>query len=534
MAAREARRGSASREPRAESREPSPCPSPGRAVPRLNSGSRRRPPESFPAAPSRRGSSRCRFPFRRLGALAGRFRRSLPAAVLLALAALVTVLPVPPAQAQQALEVGADWSLKPAAIGRGGQFRLLFITSNTRNAESAAIATYNGFVRTRLWDRGHAAFDRVSGSDDFANVVASTSTFDARDNAGMTGTGVPIYWVNGSKVADHYADFFDGTWDDDQNSRNEQGRSQGAANGVFTGSSPDGTASLWPLGGGESVTIARPSASGISPVGSDNSGEIRSASETRPFYGITRIFTVRRAQIATASIQSAPRDMTGGYAVGETIRVRIGFNEAVDVTPASDPPSVWLRVGNEVRRASYASGSGTANLEFTYTVERGDLDSDGVSLCSDTRLDSACGTISLNGGTITARADNAAVPVNHPELRDQAAHRIDGNARVRGVPHAPAGRPGRALSSGKRAPPVRSRPQPRPRRPGTSSSSASARSSVSGGVPRCGGDSPELPEALRVASLRSRRPTPARRRPCCRRTLAARAPACATTVEPAR
>ena len=375
---------------RAESREPSSCPSPGRAVPRLNSGSRRRPPESFPAAPSRRGFPRHVFPFRRLAALAGGFRRSLPAAVLLALAALVTVLPVPSAQAQQALEVGADWSLKPAAIGRGGQFRLLFITSNTRNAESAAIATYNGFVRTRLWDRGHAAFDRVSGSDDFANVVASTSTFDARDNAGMTGTGVPIYWVNGSKVADHYADFFDGTWDDDQNSRNEQGRSQGAANGVFTGSSPDGTASLWPLGGGESVTIARPSASGISPVGSDNLGEIRSASETRPFYGITRIFTVRRAQIATASIQSAPRDMTGGYAVGETIRVRIGFNEAVDVTPASDPPSVWLRVGNEVRRASYASGSGTANLEFTYTVERGDLDSDGVSLCSDTRLDSAC------------------------------------------------------------------------------------------------------------------------------------------------
>ena len=77
---------------------------------------------------------------------------------------------------------------------------------------------------------------------------------------------------------------------------------------------------------------------------------------------------------------------------------------------------MWLTVGNEVRRAWYASGSGTANLEFTYTVERGDLDSDGVSLCSDTSLHSNCGRISLNGGTITATADDTAVPVNYPEM----------------------------------------------------------------------------------------------------------------------
>ena len=115
------------------------------------------------------------------------------------------------------------------------------------------------------------------------------------------------------------------------------------------------------------------------------------------------------------------------------IRVRIGYNEPVDVTQANDPPSVWLKVGNEVRRAWYASGSGTANLEFTYTVERGDLDSDGVSLCSDTSLHDACGRISFNGGTITATADDTVVPVNYPEMEDQAAHRIDGGTRIAGV-----------------------------------------------------------------------------------------------------
>ena len=402
-------------------------------MPRLNSGSRRRPPESSPAAPSRRGFPRCRVPFRRLAALAGRFRRSLPAAVLLATAALVTVLPVPSAQAQQALEVGADWSLKPAAIGRGGQFRLLFITSNTRNAELSTIATYNSFVTNRLRDRRHTGFDRVSGSTDYVRAVGSTSTVDARDNAEMTGTGVPIYWVNGSKVADNYADFFDGSWDDEQNSRNERGRDQGAIDGVFTGSRLDGTASSQPLGGGGSVTTGRLNSSEVAPLGSGNLSRSRPASDTGPFYGITRIFTVRRAEITTASIRSTPRDPAGGYAVGEVIRVRIGFNERVNVTQANDPPSVWLKVGNEVRRAWYASGSGTANLEFTYTVERGDLDSDGVSLCSDTSLHRTCGGITKNGGTIMATADDTTVPLNYPEMEDQAAHRIDGSARITGV-----------------------------------------------------------------------------------------------------
>ena len=401
-------------------------------MPRLNSRSSRRPPESSPAAPCRRGFPRHRFPFRRLAALAGGFRRSLAAAILLALAALVTVLPVPSAQAQQALEVGFDWQLKPSGIARGGQFRLLFITSNTHNAESSAIATYNSFVTNRLRDRRHTGFDRVSGSTDYVRAVGSTSTVDARDNAEMTGTGVPIYWVNGSKVADNYADFFDNSWDDAQNSKNERGRNQNAASGVFTGSLSDGTASRWPLGGGD-VTIGRPNSSSGSPFGTSIFNFTRSASDTGPFYGITRIFTVGRARITTASIQSTPRDPAGGYAVGEVIRVRIGYNEPVDVTQANDPPSVWLKVGNEVRRAWYASGSGTANLEFTYTVERGDLDSDGVSLCSDTSLHSACGRISHNGGTITATADDMVMPVNYPELEDQAAHRIDGSARITGV-----------------------------------------------------------------------------------------------------
>ena len=39
------------------------------------------------------------------------------------------------------------------------------------------------------------------------------------------------------------------------------------------------------------------------------------------------------------------------------------------------------------RRAGYESGSGARYLNFEYTVQAGDFDSDGISLCANTFLD---------------------------------------------------------------------------------------------------------------------------------------------------
>ena len=57
---------------------------------------------------------------------------------------------------------------------------------------------------------GHSAIRPYSAQ---FRVLGSTSAVDARDNTGTTGTGVPIYWLNGEKVADDYPDFYDGSWD---------------------------------------------------------------------------------------------------------------------------------------------------------------------------------------------------------------------------------------------------------------------------------------------------------------------------------
>ena len=123
------------------------------------------------------------------------------------------------------------------------------------------------------------------------------------------------------------------------------------------------------------------------------------------------------------SIASSPVNTSAGYRVGETIRVRVDFREAVTVTGS---PYLVLDIGGEARRAPYESGTGTRNLVFTYRVARGESDTDGVSLCSDTMKDAGCGQITLNGGSIVAQSDSAAIERGLPSLSDQSRHKVDG------------------------------------------------------------------------------------------------------------
>ncbi|MCE2482158.1 MAG: PEP-CTERM sorting domain-containing protein, partial [Alphaproteobacteria bacterium] len=96
----------------------------------------------------------------------------------------------------------------------GEQFRLLFVTSSGIKANSTAIDSYNAFVRRKA--AGNAALSGFSGKfRALVSIKSSTvqSSVDARDNTATTGTGVPIYWLNGALVADDYADFYSGSWD---------------------------------------------------------------------------------------------------------------------------------------------------------------------------------------------------------------------------------------------------------------------------------------------------------------------------------
>ena len=108
--------------------------------------------------------------------------------------------------------VSATWPLVPAGLRVGDEFHLLFVTSGERDGTSAQIGDYNDFVR-RHAAAGHAQirasarrFSAVAGTASWpegATVFANTGTTPTRTS------GRPVYWLGGSRVAPHYAAFFD-------------------------------------------------------------------------------------------------------------------------------------------------------------------------------------------------------------------------------------------------------------------------------------------------------------------------------------
>ena len=145
-------------------------------------------------------------------------------------------------------DVFSTWDLIPAGLTVGDTFRLLFLSSTGRNANLSAIGTYNTFVQDRA-AAGHSAIQAYSSG---FRAVGCNSSVDARDNTETTYTstdkGVPIYWLGGNKAADDYEDFYDGSWDDEANDKNESGTdgtdTSMSDNYPWTGCEHDGTEAL--------------------------------------------------------------------------------------------------------------------------------------------------------------------------------------------------------------------------------------------------------------------------------------------------
>lgn len=74
----------------------------------------------------------------------------------------------------------------------------------------------------------------------------------------------------------------------------------------------------------------------------------------------------------------------------------INMSKVVSVTGS---PRIAIDVGGTTRYAVYSAGTGTSTLTFTYSVQSGDVDANGVVLTSP---------MQLNGGTITDAAGNPA------------------------------------------------------------------------------------------------------------------------------
>lgn len=93
----------------------------------------------------------------------------------------------------------------PTELNPGDQYRLAFLTFGVRDATSSDIADYDTFVNAQA--STESALDGITWQ-----VIGSTASVSARDHTGTgSSTGVPIYLLNDTLLAENYADLWDGS-----------------------------------------------------------------------------------------------------------------------------------------------------------------------------------------------------------------------------------------------------------------------------------------------------------------------------------
>ncbi|MDV7202428.1 Ig-like domain-containing protein [Roseovarius sp. 10] len=108
----------------------------------------------------------------------------------------------------------------------------------------------------------------------------------------------------------------------------------------------------------------------------------------------TQVSVTYDATAPTISSVSVPSN--GTYRAGQTLSFTVNTSENVTVITTGGTPEIALTIGSTTRQATYVSGSASTALLFSYTVQSGDEDADGI----------AVGSLSGNGGTLKDSAGN--------------------------------------------------------------------------------------------------------------------------------
>ena len=207
-------------------------------------------------------------------------------------------------------KVPDDWSLKPSGLAVGDQFRLLFVSTMTRDGSSADIGDYNTHVQTPA-AAGHADIQDYSSG---FRALACTAATDAQDNTGTTGVGVPIYWLQGDRVSQDYNGFYDGRWDS-HSPRDEDGESSfnGFESEAFTGCMNDGTSEPDDPLGADMMMSGWPYA----PT-RELAFQLRDNSLTLKVYGLSEIFVVAAVSTEATLSGLALEDASGNSVIALT------------------------------------------------------------------------------------------------------------------------------------------------------------------------------------------------------------------------
>ena len=315
--------------------------------------------------------------------------------------------------------VPADWSLKPTAVAAGDKFRLLFLSSTTSVGSSTDIATYNTFVQG-LAAAGHADIRTYSAG---FRVVGCTAAVEARDNTSTTYTstdkGVAIYWLNGAKAADEYEDFYDGSWDDEANDKNESGTdahdTSVSTNYPITGCNHDGTESFT---GSTSRALGasrvrsgglNSSVSNVGPLHHATSAVSSTTGLTRPLYGLSAVFQVAAAVVVPNNPPAFSAD-TAARSVAENTAAGQNVGAALTATDADSDTLTYTLEGTDAASFDIVSGSGQIRTRTGVTYNHEAKSTHTVVVKADDG----------NGGTDTIAVTITVTDVDEPPGRPAA------------------------------------------------------------------------------------------------------------------
>ena len=96
-------------------------------------------------------------------------------------------------------------------------------------------------------------------------------------------------------------------------------------------------------------------------------------------------------QYTSAPAISRVSVIDGSYSTGDTLTVSVEFGRQVTVGTNDGVPQLTLIIGSSTKSAIYQSGTGSHIINFTYNIESGDMDNNGINVVSP---------INMNGGSI--------------------------------------------------------------------------------------------------------------------------------------
>ena len=260
----------------------------------------------------------------------------------------------------------------PTCLSPGDSYRIIFVTSDRRDATSSNIGTYNNFVQTQANlnpDLVGITF-RALASTDATNARTNTDTFGA-------GTNIRIFYYQGRKVADDYANLY-GTWDTNE-PRNQNGEIHPGITGtgevrVWTGTRQNGTSPAQELGTGAAVRGDARNAGQTLNVGTALGGN-----NFAFFYALSDIQTVpvTALPVIPVNTQSGRQDVYTG-----TEATLDGSGSSTPDASASIETYTWTQIGATATTHSvtldttnpamptFIAPAVTAptNLEFSLTV----------------------------------------------------------------------------------------------------------------------------------------------------------------------